>query len=158
MLPHDPSPECLQVQTRTARRACRPRGHRALRAHVISDMDIDWAKRSLRDPIFLAARMSAVLAFMTNECFSFNFLLQKNTKRIDSWDLPLSETQLFLCQRLEWYMARWDSQFLKNTEQYNRVRFTPFRGPQCRRLKSSIMDSYSHFWCSHVNNFFLPKK
>ena len=27
-LPHDPSPECLQVQTRTARRGGRPRCHR----------------------------------------------------------------------------------------------------------------------------------
>ena len=105
---------------------------------------------------WVRGRASSSPLWQMNVFFSI-FFVAKNTKRIDSWDLPLSETQLFLCQRLEWYMARWDSQFLKNTEQYNRVRFTPFRGPQCRRLKSSIMDSHSHFWCSHVNNFFCQK-
>ena len=95
VLPHDPSPECLQVQTRTARRGGRPRGHRALRAHVISDMDIDWAKSSIRDPLLLAPRMRTALYVWENEHYFFKFFCCKKHKRVNKAEICRSPRRSF---------------------------------------------------------------
>ena len=63
----------------------------------------------------------------------------------------------FFVQDVESCIQCWDLPFLKNKEVYGMLRFTPLRGPQCRRLKSSILYSDLHFRFCRVNTFLRQK-
>ena len=76
-LPHDPSPECLQVQTRTARQGGRPRCHRPKRMQKIYNPYTNLRCGPLRDPLLAASGMRACIHFFYFGCFFGKFFYGK---------------------------------------------------------------------------------